>query len=374
MANRPNWYNQHPPACTCVSCDRRRRGVSEARDPDGTHRPPGGARIPPNIESGSGGCGCSLLWIVVVVGVAIAAGTLIYILPKGDDDTQATRDPLVASPTRTLPPATIRPSPSSETPSTTPTPNVPTDTPFPTATQFPIYTPHPTTTPIPTATSTAAPTPIATPAPTATTTPIATPAPTATTIPIATPAPTATTTPIATPAPIHTPKPTPAPTPTPQRGSAEWLAALEGKIHTLINRQRSTPLLWDLEIADIARSHSADMAAHHYFSHTNRRGESATERGEAAGYDCRKDYGTYYTYGLAENILYTSIWSSKQQLGGITVKTNYYSLDELAAAIVDNWMNSPGHHENILKSEYDRTGIGAAMGRDEVVFITQNFC
>ena len=25
MANRPNWYSRHPPACTCVRCARRQR-------------------------------------------------------------------------------------------------------------------------------------------------------------------------------------------------------------------------------------------------------------------------------------------------------------------------------------------------------------
>lgn len=26
MAGRPNWYNEHPPACTCVQCQQQRRG------------------------------------------------------------------------------------------------------------------------------------------------------------------------------------------------------------------------------------------------------------------------------------------------------------------------------------------------------------
>ena len=227
---------------------------------------------------------------------------------------------------------------------------------------------------------TATPRPAATPRPTATAIPMVpiptrTPAPTATPKPTPAPRPTARPTPTAAPAPTAVP-PTLAvrPLDTAQRGSAEWLATLEMKIHVLVNQQRDTPLTWVLEISDIARSHSTDMAANSYFSHTNRRGESPTDRGAAVGYDCRKDYGTHYTFGLAENILYSPIFSSKQYLNGVKIKTNYYTLDELAQLAVDGWMKSPGHRSNILEVDYDRTGIGAAMDSEEMVYITQNFC
>ncbi|MDA0263336.1 MAG: hypothetical protein O2803_04150 [Chloroflexi bacterium] len=37
-------------------------------------------------------------------------------------------------------------------------------------------------------------------------------------------------------------------------------------------------------------------------------------------------------------------------------------------------MNSPGHRQNIVNEEFDRQGIGTAVGEDESVYITQNFC
>ncbi len=152
------------------------------------------------------------------------------------------------------------------------------------------------------------------------------------------------------------------------------MAELERKIHALVNQQRGAPLAWVSELGDVARSHSTDMAANRYFSHTNLRGESPTDRGTAAGYDCRKDHGTHYTLGLAENILYSSTYSSKQYVNGILVKTNYYTLDELAWVVVDGWMESPGHRSNIVEVNYDRTGIGVATDSEELVYITQNFC
>ena len=50
------------------------------------------------------------------------------------------------------------------------------------------------------------------------------------------------------------------------------------------------------------------------------------------------------------------------------------TLEDLALQIVDGWMNSPGHMENILTETYDREGIGIGIGAEESVWITQNFC
>lgn len=130
----------------------------------------------------------------------------------------------------------------------------------------------------------------------------------------------------------------------------------------------------DMALAAIARSHSADMARNKFFSHTNLRGQSASDRGAVVGYDCRKDYGSYYTYGLGENIFWSTLYSRYQTLNRIIVSKDYYQLEDLAAGAVDWWMNSPGHRENILKNSYDVEGIGVAVSVDEKVYVTQNFC
>ena len=228
---------------------------------------------------------------------------------------------------------------------------------MPTATVT-VTRPAPTATPTPTLQPTATPTPIPTSTPT--------PTPTATPRPTATPTPTAT----------ATPRPTPTPTtiPAPQRGSAAWITELELRIHHLVNEERSDPLGWDPKLAAIARSHSADMAGQNYFSHTNKLGQSPTDRGGAVGYDCRKDYDSYYTYGLAENIFWASLYGQYWTVAGKIVRKDYYETWELAELVVDGWMDSPGHRENILKDSYDVQGIGAAIDANERVFITQNFC
>ncbi len=49
-----------------------------------------------------------------------------------------------------------------------------------------------------------------------------------------------------------------------------------------------------------------------------------------------------------------------------------YRYDRDAAAVVQQWMNSPGHRRNIL-GNYTMIGIGTATGRDGTVYYTQMF-
>ena len=146
----------------------------------------------------------------------------------------------------------------------------------------------------------------------------------------------------------------------------------------MVNQQRAqhglSRLGSDMALAAIARSHSADMARNNYFSHTNLSGQDSSDRGAAVGYDCRKDYGSYYTYGLAENIFWSTLYSRYQTRNGIIVSKDYYGLEELASLVVNGWMDSRGHRENILNGSYDVEGIGVAVNSDEQVYVTQNFC
>lgn len=208
--------------------------------------------------------------------------------------------------------------------------------------------------------------------------PIPTPTPTPTPIPPSpthTPEPTATLVPSPTPSPVP---PTPTVSPIMKQASTIDVFLLESLVHDLINAQRSEQGIHPLDhiekIRLIARSHSEDMAIRNFFSHDNPEGLDPSERGRRAGYDCRKDYGSYYTYGLAENIHQGWLYGTYQTRGRNRVNFNWFSLEELAHNAVDGWMDSPGHRQNILDSSYDRAGIGVAIADDGKVFFTQNFC
>jgi uncharacterized protein YkwD len=115
------------------------------------------------------------------------------------------------------------------------------------------------------------------------------------------------------------------------------------------------------------------MTDRNFFAHDNPDGEDPTARASRNGFTCRKDYGSYYTEGIAENIYQAWLYSSITYVAFLPVK-DMYSLDELAALLVDGWMNSPGHRANILNPDFDRGGVGVAIGTDDEVLATHNFC
>ena len=153
---------------------------------------------------------------------------------------------------------------------------------------------------------------------------------------------------------------------------------VEHYIYEFTNNERTVNGLQPLSkipiIDSIARSHSKDMSDRNYFEHDTPEGLDPTDRGNLAGYDCTKDYGSYYTQGLGENIAQHWTYTSYIGSGVLTSYSWHESEEELAKDIVTGWMNSPGHRENILADTYDKIGIGVFISDSEEVYATQNFC
>jgi len=173
----------------------------------------------------------------------------------------------------------------------------------------------------------------------------------------------------------------PFPTPAgPAQGDSYTISEgdLAGQIHTLINRQRAANGLnglgTDAALVNLALNHSEDMAANNYFAHENPAGQDPTARGESAGYICRKDYGSYYTYGIAENIFQNNRYSAVTYYSDGRYVYDWNAPDTIAQSTVDGWMNSPGHRKNILTATFDREGIGVAIANDDKIYITEDFC
>lgn len=85
-------------------------------------------------------------------------------------------------------------------------------------------------------------------------------------------------------------------------------------------------------LASAAQSHSDDMADRSYFDHASPEGNHADHRIEAAGY-------SWSTWG--ENI-------ARGQKD--------------PAAVMESWMNSPGHRANILNCSFKQLGVGVRTG------------
>jgi uncharacterized protein YkwD len=146
---------------------------------------------------------------------------------------------------------------------------------------------------------------------------------------------------------------------------------IEQAVFRLTNGERARyglpALAWDDALAAVARDHSSDMARNGFFSHTNPAGEDPTARAERHGYPTRKPLGSgAYQIGIAENI-------AKMPTGNV-VGLGYVAPDaeSVAQALVQSWMDSPGHRENILSDTPDRIGVGVAF--DGTYYLaTQNF-
>lgn len=97
-----------------------------------------------------------------------------------------------------------------------------------------------------------------------------------------------------------------------------------------------------------ARYKSQDMGDNNYFSHNDLNGNLITVKMKAEGV-------TYNAWG--ENIAY---------IGGVS------DANALAQQFMTNWMNSQGHKENILSTNYSSIGVGVYKIGNKV-YATQEF-
>jgi uncharacterized protein YkwD len=130
------------------------------------------------------------------------------------------------------------------------------------------------------------------------------------------------------------------PNPAPVPGS---LGAVAEATLCLLNGERAdhglAPLAGNERLGAAASAYAQDLVAGSYFSHTGRDGSGVRERIERAGY-LPADRG----WRIGENLA----WGT----GALA----------LPGAIVQAWMNSPGHRENILNPSYREVGIGVVAG------------
>ncbi|MEU6776840.1 sigma-70 family RNA polymerase sigma factor [Streptomyces sp. NPDC046759] len=128
----------------------------------------------------------------------------------------------------------------------------------------------------------------------------------------------------------------PAPAPASTTKASTDPTDVAGQVVTLVNKERAAagcgPLTEDPQLQKAAQGHSDDMAARHFFDHVNPDGADPGQRITAAGY-------RWSTYG--ENI------AQGQQS---------------AAAVMQSWMNSPGHRANILNCSFKDIGVGVHKG------------
>ena len=120
------------------------------------------------------------------------------------------------------------------------------------------------------------------------------------------------------------------------------LAEARRATHCLINQERTDrglpPLADNPLLAAAADAHSRDMVARGYFEHDAPDGRTPQDRIRATG------YGGGGSRSTGENIA----WGAGRKA--------------TPAAIVEQWMQSPPHREDILRPAFREMGVGIALG------------
>lgn len=120
----------------------------------------------------------------------------------------------------------------------------------------------------------------------------------------------------------------------------------EEKMITLVNKEREErglkALIFDAKLREVARAHSKDMFLRGYFSHYSSEGETVADRVSKTGVDFLV---------IGENLAYAPDVSLAHK----------------------GLMNSQGHRENILSTDYGKIGIGVMDGGVYEEMFTQVF-
>ena len=137
------------------------------------------------------------------------------------------------------------------------------------------------------------------------------------------------------------------------------LPALEARIFELINERRASldpgaaPLNLDSELVGLARQRSTDMAAKNTYESTP------------------GDPHISATRLMAEDAAFQGLLGENVAAQRYD-RTKGIDIENSASALVDTWMKSQRHRENLGYADYVRTGVGAAVTSD-TIFVTQLF-
>jgi len=110
----------------------------------------------------------------------------------------------------------------------------------------------------------------------------------------------------------------------------------------LTNKYRSTPLVLDAKLSEVAQRRADDMATKHYFSHVSPEGLRA--------WDFMKRYNYHYL------------------CAGENLAVGYKSDKSVVAA----WIASPSHKDNIVDPKFTNIGIGISSDGKNV-YVVQLF-
>lgn len=162
-------------------------------------------------------------------------------------------------------------------------------------------------------------------------------------------------------------------------------AAVERALHRRVNEVRAArgrrPLRWSDALRVLALRHSRDMARRGYFSHTSPEGTDVTDRARRMGLTCARPTGDGRTVlGLGENLFmlyrYAGYQDTYRRGEPAPARREYMwrTEEEVVQTVVEGWMQSTGHRENLLRPHFETEGLGIVLTADDRIYVTQAFC
>jgi uncharacterized protein YkwD len=112
------------------------------------------------------------------------------------------------------------------------------------------------------------------------------------------------------------------------------------------------PLEADPELLPAAQAHALDMLERGYMEHVTPDGLDPAER-----------------VALLHRRLVGRVGENLAEQQGLTAEQLEGQIGPLAARIIDGWMQSPGHRENMLDPAYTNLAIAVAAKGEDVVFV-----
>ncbi|MFP4632462.1 MAG: CAP domain-containing protein [Halobacteriales archaeon] len=140
------------------------------------------------------------------------------------------------------------------------------------------------------------------------------------------------------------------------------------------NRVRAENGLEEVErasnLSDAARDHSVNMSEVGYVGHVNPANETPEDRYTELCGDRRSDLGEFEASENAAVVWYRVLFESSFSEEPVLL----VSEEDLARGLVEEWLASEEHRENLLAEGWRSMGVGVAPGEDGAVFGTQAFC
>ena len=126
---------------------------------------------------------------------------------------------------------------------------------------------------------------------------------------------------------------------------------LEKELFGLLNAERVrkglSELMWNDDVAKVARTHSDNMAKENFFSHRGSDGSMVDDRADRAG------LGSWRVIG--ENIAYVR------------------GFEKPASTAIEKWLESDAHRNNLFGPNWQESAVGVAITQDGTYYMTQVF-